>query len=56
MVRLAGREVAIGRNWRNVPLIALVGLVGAACALSQAEAFGASTGAAGLLAARGGGH
>ena len=41
---LTGREVLVGRNWRNLPIIGLVALLGIACGLSQAEAFGAATG------------
>ena len=44
MAGLAGREVLVGRNWRNLPIIGLVALMGIACGLSQAEAFGAATG------------
>jgi uncharacterized protein involved in response to NO len=39
-----GREVAVGRNWRNLPVIGLVGLLGIACLLSASEALGAGTG------------
>ena len=39
-----GREVAIGRNWRNLPVIGLVGLLGIACMLSVSEALGTQTG------------
>ena len=41
---LTGREVLVRRNWHNLPIIALVALMGIACGLSQAEAFGAATG------------
>ena len=39
-----GREVAVGGNWRNLPVIGLVGLLGIACLLSASEALGAETG------------
>ena len=39
-----GREIAIGRNWRNLPVIGLVGLLGIACLLSASEALGTGTG------------
>ena len=43
------REVAAGRNWRNLPMLAALGLLGIANALTHAEALGwASTGGTGL--------
>ena len=44
LVAAMGREVAQGRNWRNLPVLALAGLLGVACLLSQLEAIGFSTG------------
>jgi uncharacterized protein involved in response to NO len=44
LVAAMGREVAVGRNWRNFPVIGLVALLTIACLLSQAEALGAATG------------
>ena len=44
-----GREVVAGRNWRNLPMLGVLGLLGVANALTHAEALGwASTGGLGL--------
>ena len=43
------REIVAGRNWRNLPMLAALGVLGVANALMHVEAIGwASTGAAGL--------
>jgi uncharacterized protein involved in response to NO len=43
------REIVAGRNWRNLPMLAGLGLLGTANALTHLEAMGlAATGAAGL--------
>lgn len=47
LVAAMGREVAAGRNWRNLPVIALATLLGIACLLSQLEALGFGSGPAG---------
>ena len=43
LVAAMGREVAVGRNWRNLPVIGLVAVLTIACLLSQAEATGPAT-------------
>ena len=44
-----GREVVAGRNWRNLPMLGALGLLGVANALTHAEALGwAWTGGPGL--------
>ena len=47
LVAAMAREVVAGRNWRNLPVIALAALLGLACLLSQLEALGSESGAAG---------
>ncbi|MFO1075888.1 MAG: NnrS family protein [Geminicoccaceae bacterium] len=47
LVAAMGREVVAGRNWRNLPVIALATLLGLACLLSQLEALGLGSGPAG---------
>jgi len=47
LVAAMGREVAAGRNWRNLPVIALAMLLGIACLLSQLEALDFGSGLAG---------
>jgi uncharacterized protein involved in response to NO len=43
------REIVAGRNWRNLPMLAALALLGAANGLTHLEALGwAATGAAGL--------
>ena len=44
LAAVTGREVLVGRNWRNLPPVGLLALLAVACALSQAEALGAATG------------
>ncbi len=49
LIAALGREVVAGRNWRNLPMLAAVGLIATANALTHLEALGwAATGAAGL--------
>ena len=44
-----GREIVAGRNWRNLPMLGALGMLGLANALTHLEAMGwASTGATGL--------
>jgi uncharacterized protein involved in response to NO len=42
-----GREIALGRNWRNLPVVGLLSLLGIACLLSQLEALGFGSGPTG---------
>lgn len=44
LVAAMGREVVVGRNWRNLPVIVLGLLLGIACLLSQLEALGFGSG------------
>lgn len=47
LVAAMAREVVVGRNWRNLPVIALAALLGSACLLSQLEALGFGSGPVG---------
>ncbi|MFO1048477.1 MAG: NnrS family protein [Geminicoccaceae bacterium] len=44
LVAAMAREIMAGRNWRNLPVIALAGVLGLACLLSQLEALGYASG------------
>jgi uncharacterized protein involved in response to NO len=47
LVAAMGREIVAGRNWRNLPVLALAVLLGTACLLSQLETFGFGSGPVG---------
>ncbi len=49
LIAALAREIVAGRNWRNLPMIAALGLIGLANALTHLEALGwAATGTLGL--------
>ena len=49
LLAVLGREIAAGRNWRNLPMLAVLGLIATANGLTHLEALGwAATGSVGL--------
>lgn len=49
LLAVLGREIAAGRNWRNLPMLAVLGVIATANGLTHLEALGwAATGAVGL--------